>query len=975
MKSEAGGSDADAWRALWAKAPAVEKGEARLWSPLHTHLTDTGAVMGLIWKHWAGHNVQQVVAQDCGGDVVMAGKIAALVACLHDIGKATCAFAGQVPEMRNEIENRTPLRWAAAAVPADSKRLPHATAGHVLVKEFLESRNVPSRNADAFAVIIGGHHGVPPTNGELVDAMGERWLFGSGPWNQARDGLLHYLTSTLELDEAIEALQTVKLSDASQVLLTGLVIMADWIASNPDYFGLVRAWQDNTEDPVVRAARGWRALSLPRQWKPTSESLDQDVTALLQSRFDVKFEANDVQRATVQAARTMPEPGLIVVEAVMGVGKTEASLLAAEVLASRFGFTGVFYGLPTRATADGIFPRLLPWWEGVPGEDDGDRGVALRHGAAALNETYRGLPKRGGSREQEEAPLAGELADVGRDVPHASGWGSHGALTGQAIAHFWTSGRKQASFADTVVATIDHELLAALSARHVVLRHLGLARQVVVLDEVHAADTWMFAYLARALQWLGRYGVPVIAMSATLAPPQRQLLVNAYEKGRRARIKPRTESTTFDPLRPRAREASPPTPSVPTTSAYPLITVLSNGQVVQYTPAPGPERTVTVEWMSEGDDELISAIQPVTEAGGCVLIVCNTVSRAIATYRMLRTSFGERVSLAHSRFVGHDRVRNDDRLRNTFGPEPGDRAGRVVVATQVAEQSLDVDFDLLISDIAPIDLILQRLGRLHRHLWRHRLSAFGQPRILIRGLTELPTEAASPVVERGAVAVYGEYLLIRSAALLHEYAAQGKPLRLPTDVPMLVQRCYDESTLGPKQWQTEMDRAQAEFHDQLAADRNNAAAYLLREPGCNATLVDLLARDIGEAETSGGATKGVRKDDGGFEVILLQRIDDGYRLLPHVGDDRFIPVDTAPDAETTRLLARSTVRIPGWVTANPVQTEAVLTNLCENYFKGWQRKSILAGHLVLLLDRDLKGKMGPFPVRYDEEVGMEVERG
>lgn len=980
------GSDIAPWRTVWAKAPHPEPGQPRMWSPLHTHLTDTGAVARLIWDEWLGEPARAVVRADAQGDDTVAREIAALAGAVHDIGKCSRAFAGQVGEMKVEMMHRGGFTWPATAIEQDSRRLPHALAGQVIIERFLQSRGVPITHARALGVVVGGHHGVPPTEGELVAAQNNSTFLGMNEWETARSALLDHVVNTLDLTAAIDGLRTVRLSDASQMLLTAVVIMADWIASNADYFPLVRAWQDSAEDPNVRARRGWDALALPRPWRPTAESRTADVTTLLRSRFGVDFEANEVQRLAVEAAREMPEPGLLLIEAVMGVGKTEASLLAAEVLAARFGASGVFYALPTRATADAMFLRVLQWWERVPGEDDGDRGIALRHGTASLSDAYRGLPRRRPSGEPrsaehvlDDAPLAaGDLVDVGRDVA-APTWSGRHAVSGSAVAHHWTSGRKQASFADSVVATIDHELLAALASRHVVLRHLGLTRQVVVLDEIHAADTWMFAYLERALEWLARYGVPVIAMSATLAPHQRQQLVEAYERGRRRRaaaLAPRPATTGLL----QARAPAEPSPVVPASDEYPLLTVLSRGQVTQRSAAWGAERPVRVEWLT-GDattelTDLERAIEPVVAAGGCVLVVRNTVRRAVETYRALRASWGEKVSLSHSRFVAFDRLRNDDQLRERFGKGDGDRAGRVVVATQVAEQSLDVDFDLLVTDLAPIDLVLQRIGRLQRHPERVRPVAIGSPaRCLVTGIDLSAGSEGPPVLDRGSTRVYGAFHLWRSAALLREYTDAGRDLQLPQDVPVLVRRCYSAEPVGPESWQSALRDAEVVRQQEDARAASGAQAYRLRAPGERGTLLGLLAVDAGEAETNAGVAKQVRETDGGFEVIVLIQGDDGLRLLPQFGDARRIPEDTVPAPDLVRLLARSIVRVPGWVTGNPGWVNQVLASLERNYYPTWQKQSVLSGQLVLLLKPDGTGTMGPFSVSYDTELGLSVEVG
>jgi CRISPR-associated endonuclease/helicase Cas3 len=959
------------WHQAWAKAPRPDPGEQRSWLPLATHLTDTAAVMGHLWDEWVGPGPRRVVEADVG-DAAVARSTAVLVAALHDLGKFSRAFAGQVPEMRTHMESHG-YRWDLAAVKEDARRLPHSIVGHVMVCKLLRDHGATPVGADSVAVVVGGHHGVPPTAAQLVAVEENPRLVGDPAWDRARTRLVDHVLADLGGPDLLTAVARVRLSDAAQMLLTGLVITADWLASNAELFPLVPAFDSTAEDASTRAARAWQHLDLSAPWRATDEALTRDATSLLRSRFPAAatYEANDVQRLALRAAREMPEAGLLIIEALMGVGKTEASLLAAEVLAHRFGRSGIFYGLPTRATTDAMFTRVLPWWRAVPGDDGStSRSVQLRHSGAPLNAEFRSLRRR---ETRADGPLTGLPANVGTDEPPVGQWAGRRSADADAVAHHWTSGRKKAALADAVIATIDHELLAALTSRHVVLRHLGLARQVVVLDEIHAADTWMRVYLLRALEWLGRYGVPVVALSATLPPEQRNALLQAYERGRRAgrpTPPPATDPLLGLPLRTVGPQA-PDLPEAPATDDYPVLTAVSAGEVSQFSASPAPSHAVHLEWLGDDVELLADQLGAELAGGGCAVVVCNTVTRAVARYRALQDRFGERVHLAHSRFIGHDRARNDEWLRSTFGP-PGSadtaRDGVIVVATQVVEQSLDIDFDLLVTDLAPIDLVLQRVGRLHRH-HRPRPPALRVPRCLVTGFD---AAAAEPVVEKGAAMVYGAHLLLRSAALIDEVTSSGAAIRLPADVPVLVRRCYGDEPLGPSGWADAMASASDDQRDKTGTTERNATNYLLRAPGSRATVVDMLTVDAGEADREVAGSQQVREGDGGFEVILVERADDGLRLLPHLEDDRVVPTDRPPDWKTAELLYRSVVRVPGWVTNHPSQLNAVLDDLTAEFYRAWQKNPLLGGQLVLHLDAHGRGRMGPFDVSYDPVTGLEV---
>jgi CRISPR-associated helicase Cas3 len=410
-----------------------------------------------------------------------------------------------------------------------------------------------------------------------------------------------------------------------------------------------------------------------------------DARAAFAARFGPR--PRPVQVAAVEIALAQPEPGLVIVEAPMGEGKTEAALLAAEALAARSGADGCFVALPTRATTDAMFSRVLRWMQALPGLPV-DTSVVLAHGTANLNDEYRGLLRRAWIRE------------VGQDEA--------------GIAHHWLNGRKRGPLAQFVVGTIDQVLFAGLKSRHLMLRHLGLAGKVVIIDECHAYDVFMSRYLDAVLHWLGAYGTPVVLLSATLPAARRAELVRAYDSGRGAE-----------------------TVALPEDPGYPV--VVASGMPARAVPAGGAARAVRLDRLPDDLDVLAGLLRDALAGGGCAVVVRNTVGRVQETADRLVEIFGaDEVTVTHSRFLACDRARLDTDLLRRFGPPgPGvERPARhVVVASQVVEQSLDVDFDLMVTDLAPVDLVLQRTGRLHRHD-RPRPAGLEQPRCVLVGVQD-----------------------------------------------------------------------------------------------------------------------------------------------------------------------------------------------------------------------------------------------
>jgi len=274
----------------------------------------------------------------------------------------------------------------------------------------------------------------------------------------------------------------------AQILITGLVIMADWIASNTEYFPLFKAY--TTEPSVQRLQLAQQKLHLPAYWSPEYAYLDDDIFKM---RFG--FTPNIVQQEAVELASNIGDSGIMIIEAPMGVGKTEAALAVAEVFGYTAGSGGIFFGLPTQGTANGIFPRVTDWAKSV--SDDMAVSIGLAHGDAGANELFSSFC----SNTDDEQGLQ---------------------------VNAWMLGRHRALFPDFVTGTVDQALMAALKKKFMMLLHLGLAGKVMIIDEIHSYDTYMSVFMNDLLAWLGTYKVPVILLSATLTGKKRNEMLSAY---------------------------------------------------------------------------------------------------------------------------------------------------------------------------------------------------------------------------------------------------------------------------------------------------------------------------------------------------------------------------------------------------------------------------------------------------------------
>ncbi|WP_193386417.1 CRISPR-associated helicase Cas3' [Streptomyces xiaopingdaonensis] len=958
-------------RKVWAKSDQRDGGRSGAWLPLWRHMADSGAVAGLLWDHWLPRQVRQLVAEALPGGEEHARLLAVWLATVHDVGKATPAFACQVEDLASAMQD-SGLVMPTRRLLADRSTAPHGLAGQVLLDEWLEQRwEFPKPARGQFTVVVGGHHGVPPDAEQVRLLRGRSELLrtrgtSEALWRGVQRELLDAAAAASGVTELLPAWRDVRLPQPVQVLLSATVIVADWIASNPDLFPYFPEAQEQTSAERVEAA--WRRLELPTAWRAVDPP--REAEAHYGARFALPPGAGvrPVQATAVQLVRELPEPGLLIVEAPMGEGKTEAALAVAEVFAARSGAGGCFFALPTRATGDAMFPRLKKWLDRLPDEDR-DRGahsVFLAHAKSALNPHYTALMKAP-SRPLELALDEVGTSREGRDVSH----------TAELVAHQWLRGRKKGMLSSFVAGTIDQLLFGALKTRHLALRHLALAGKVVVIDEAHAYDAYMDTYLDGALAWLGAYRVPVVVLSATLPAARRRELARAYAGAQAYPDASNTDGTTH---------------------AYPLLTAVApGGTAIERAPAAsGRAADVLVEALADAPEALADRLAVELDAGGCALVVRNTVDRVRETAAVLRGRFGaDAVTVAHARFVDLDRAAKDTDLRERFGP-PEDCAERrpgtahIVVASQVAEQSLDVDFDLLVTDLAPVDLVLQRMGRLHRHQ-RERPPRLRTARCLITGVEPegggvewTAADGPPPTPVRGSAAVYGAWPLLRAAAVLRPHLDDVRPVRLPADISPLVQQAYGAVPQGSASWQDALAAAEKADEARRTEQQDKAGKYRLTAPKPpGRSLLGWIDAGVGDVDDTPAGRQQVRDAEESVEVLVVQRTADGtLRTLPHLPPDQRdrerggleLPTATPPDPHRARTVAGSALRLPHhfcYATADRAVAE-----LEELYVDAWQGRDChwLAGQLILALDEDCQCSLAGFELRYSPDDGLEVTR-
>ena len=1025
---------------FWAKTGDKDSPTRGL--SLVQHMLDAGSVAARLWDTWLAPGLQKRFSEHLHLSMEDTRSLVCWLAATHDMGKATPEFSGQLDARRDEnlavyrqlIEQQDFEFPEDLVTPVSGLRCPHSKYSQSILIHLLTNNieGIPREVAETLASISGAHHGTPAeylaNSADLSNVILERL---SPKWHAAWQELY---TITLERFGASSALhqlaqhgQTIPVS--VQFCITGFVIMSDWIASNPDFFPMGTF---GSADQEQRARIGWQVLGLEQRWIAALDTNpDTPAPDLYASRFGWSNPIlRPMQEVVVEAARSMQSGGMMCIEAPMGQGKTEAGLIAAEFLAQATGRTGVAFATPTQATSNALFDRVTEWVEyqtnNVAQEHGGPiepHTMFLGHSKNRFNKSYEALSK---------ADIFDESSTPGRENNRKT------LRPGTSLArHSWLSGTKKGLLSSFVVCTIDQVLMTALQARHVMLRHLGLASKVIIIDEVHAYDAYMNQYLSSALYWLGQMNAPVILMSATLPSATRDDLMKSYAKGLKIGAEPNKVATPAPPsqndlmAKMKARLAGIHAAPKPEASEEPILdldypvvhtlTAEDNGTPKKWKVEQPVEQTkIELKLIADSPESVLNVLEPLANDHGCAAVICNTVGRAQEMHAFLSEQFGEEhVVLTHSRFTATHRAEQEELLVSKLGKKAhyseadGEDSSRphrlIVVGTQVIEQSLDLDFDVMITDFAPVDLVLQRMGRLHRHDSRsssERTPAYRMPVCYVRGVETFGSHVGAPDFPRGSKAVYEPMILLSSYAQLLPHF-DGEPIRIPADISPLVQKTYQENTSTeiPNAWAEVYESAKKECDKGKELAKVRAKGYLLCAPQrTQYTMADCMNRllkpdDLRFSDEQISEAK-VRDTDASLEVIAIavERNQPGnpksaivnYRLLPSINSSdeadllRFdASADDPPTYWQSMQLAASSIRLPYQYSDAPnhrikggkLRFDAALDQLEKERIENWQKSFMLEGHLILPFEEVEAGvysyELCDYELVYTTQLGLQ----
>ena len=701
-------------RQFWAKArPYRQRGPERI-HLLEHHLADVGACFeALLAQPTIGQRLARSGSLD-SLDGATAARLS-LFAALHDIGKVNVGFQTQI--------------WREEDFPAGQRKPGHAGHYHelapVLLGEdgatadwFFESLgwwwdtveswdDCGGETVCALFVATLSHHGQPLQIEGRLNSNSTLWDRYGGLVPAERVRRIGELARQWFPAAFASDAPPLPSTPEFQHMFLGLCTLADWIGSKEEWFPFCGESRDDYMDAVARkqAREAVSAIGLDL------EKQRAGLAGGLPSFSDLfGFAPNAIQRAATETP--LHEP-LIIIESETGSGKTEAALSRFALMYEAELVDGLYFALPTRAAAKQLHGRVTRFVERMFPEGNRPEPVLAVPGYVKAGDI-------GGHHLQN----------------YEVWWDDH---PGAAIrSRRWAAeSSKQFLAAQIAVGAVDQAMMAALKVKHAHMRAACLARNLLVVDEVHASDAYMRRIIRSLLDaHLGAGGYALL-MSATLGSAARRQWLS-------------TGRWSFNDAPPLDEAVDAPYPAVSVRAAGEegIFPVRENGQ----------NKTVSIsaEPVIHDFDRVAARALQAARAGAKTLVIRNTVSNAIETQEALERAAGNDspplfpvngvATLHHSRFAPDDRGLLDDEVERRLGREraPG---GVVVVGTQTLEQSLDIDADLLITDLCPVDVLLQRIGRLHRHARNDRPAGYETPVCIV--LTP-DSEDLSPLLRGGA---------------------------------------------------------------------------------------------------------------------------------------------------------------------------------------------------------------------------------
>ncbi|MBU0464948.1 MAG: CRISPR-associated helicase Cas3' [Proteobacteria bacterium] len=559
--------------------------------------------------------------------------VAAIVAAMHDVGKWSPGFQNMCPAWLE----REGLVLVAKRYDWEAQRgTRHEKHSQDSIQLLFQSRGFKQSEAIAWAMVAGAHHGKMHSSekygrGDLSLLIDE--------WHNQR----HQIITAIESEFGYKISDIgIQKTDAVIPWLMGLTSVADWIGSDEIHFPVDKGLDEKEGKKSAKLAVKSIGFHKPQ------------IKKNLQFKEIFGFCANDMQK---KALSVITRPGIYVIEAPMGLGKTEAALACAYELLQSGLTSGLYFALPTQLTSNRIHLRVSDFVKKITRNFDNTR---LTHANAWLEDTY-----------YQPRPVQTLIHQPSDDA---------------VASRDWFASAKRALLANFGVGTIDQALMSVVAVKHFFVRRFALAGKVVIIDEVHSYDHFTGTLVNCLCRELQKLGCTIIILSATLLPEVRNMLIDVQEKEIQD-------------------------------DSYPLISGKSSAGCLIAPQRSKPTPRPAVRRIFKKAGPLFSDARAAAGQGARVLWVCNTVNNAQEVFQELKKQTNNfELGLLHSRFPHFMRQDQEEYWMERLGKKDDSEGGCILVSTQIVEQSVDIDADILISELAPMDMLLQRMGRLWRHL-------------------------------------------------------------------------------------------------------------------------------------------------------------------------------------------------------------------------------------------------------------------
>ena len=722
--------DQQAINLLWAKKNKI----TGKYHPLICHLVDSGFAAQALWDKALTTPFKENFSQFINLTIEETRNWIGFITSLHDIGKASPAFQGRFQEKKTALE-----QYGMQFPPLNT----YTQDGHDIVSGWcveellLKEARFDLNDAQTIARTIGAHHGYFYNAADYFSHQKTKNL-GGEPWYECRREIFNELCKNFQSSRNINLGKLDEFGQSQIVLLTGLIVVSDWLASNEELF----QYRDSLDLPIEEYAVTSKKLAAKaiektgwKNWMPKGTTME---FSEMFSYVDVSKTicVNEMQKMVAKHTSNITSPYLVIIEAPTGDGKTEAALYLADQTIQKNFLRGIYIAMPSMATSNQMFKRTANFLKSR--YPDQLINLQLAHGQALWTKDFQEM----------------KLDSIGLD---------YGSERSGVAAMTWFLPKKRTLLAPFGVGTVDQALMSILQVKHYFLRLFGLSHKVLIFDEVHAYDMYMSTLFLHLLTWLKSIGCSVIVLSATLPNSTRNKMISAF-----CGIKT-NENNDF----------------------YPRLTTADGSGVKNEKLNTERHQEYVLEKIGLSTDEIISYLEKNLIEGGCAAIICNTVKRTQELFSAIeqaniikRDNADEELILFHARFPYLWRQGIEEKVLELFGKNVQKRPKKgILVATQVIEQSLDLDFDIMVSELAPIDLIIQRAGRLHRHYSHNR------PKNLQNAMLCIST----PDLENTQNFDSSGYVYDKSILLTTYYLLKEKyEIKLPAETRDMIEFVYGE---------------------------------------------------------------------------------------------------------------------------------------------------------------------------------------